>query len=342
MSDSTSASIRFPSREITPARSLGVRLLMATILVALVTAIAYFDRHGYRDTDGTGVSLLDCIYYATVSITTTGYGDITPVTDTARLLTTFLITPLRVLFLILLVGTTLEFLASATRANLRRQIWRRKLHEHVVICGFGTKGRSALQSLVGTGTSLDQVVVIDDRPEAVENAAREGVAAVLGNAARREVLLEARVPEAVAVIVAANRDDTSVLVTLTARELAPHATITAAAREEENVPLLKHSGANTVITSASASGRLLGLGTESPEIVETLEDLLSSGSGVDLELEVIDVSTAGTLEEVDRRCGGPVLTAYRGDRQLRRGDPDLERVEAGDRVVHVACRDSRG
>ena len=46
--------------------------------------------------------------------------------------------------------TTLEFLASATRANLRRRIWRRKLHDHVVICGFGTKGRSALHPYSGT------------------------------------------------------------------------------------------------------------------------------------------------------------------------------------------------
>ena len=116
--------IRFPSPAVSPARALGGRLLMAIALVALVTLIAYVDRGGYRDLDGS-VSLLDCIYYATVSITTTGYGDIVPVSDSARLLTTFLITPLRVLFLILLVGTTLEFLASATRANLRRRLWRK-------------------------------------------------------------------------------------------------------------------------------------------------------------------------------------------------------------------------
>jgi voltage-gated potassium channel len=331
-------SIRFPSRTSSPARALGIRLLMAIVLVGLVTAVAYLDRGGYRDIDGSNVSLLDCLYYATVSITTTGYGDIVPITDSARLLTTFVVTPLRVLFLILLVGTTLEFLASATRANLRRRLWRKKLNEHVVICGFGTKGRSAMRSLLGTGTSLDQIVVIDDRAEAVETATREGVAAILGSATRREVLLEARVPDASAVIVATNRDDTSVLVTLTARELAPEATITAAAREEENVSLLRHSGADTVVTSASASGRLLGLGTEAPEIVDTLEDLLSSGSGVDLVMERVTPQSAGSLEEVDRHCGGPIVMVYRGDRQMHRGDPELEPLRPGDRVVHVACR----
>jgi voltage-gated potassium channel len=333
----TAANIHFPSRTGSPARALGVRLLMAMALVALVTTVAYADRGGYRDVDGS-VSLLDCLYYATVSITTTGYGDIVPITDTARLLTTFIVTPLRVLFLILLVGTTLEFLASATRANLRRRLWRRKLHEHVVICGFGTKGRSALRSLVGTGTSLDQIVVIDERPEAIEAATQEGVTGVLGNAARRDVLVEAAAPEAVAVIVATDRDDTSVLVTLTARELAPNATITAAAREEDNVPLLRHSGANTVVTSASAAGRLLGLGTSAPEVVETLEDLLSSGSGIDLVAEVMGSDEAGPIEQADQRCGGPVLMVYRDGQALRRGDPELAQVRPGDTLVHVVCR----
>jgi voltage-gated potassium channel len=329
--------ISFPTHDVSPVRSLGVRLLMATTLVAAVTAIAYLDRHGYEDADGSGVSLLDALYYATVSITTTGYGDITPVSDTARMLTTFLVTPLRVLFLILLVGTTLEFLASAARANIRRQFWRRKLDGHIVICGFGTKGRSAVRSLVGTGTSLDQIVVIDDRAEVMDEASREGLTGIHGSATSREVLLEARVPDATAIIVATNRDDTSVLVTLTARELAPAATITAAAREEENVPLLRHSGADTVVTSASAAGRLLGLGTESPEIVSVLEDLLSSGSGVDLMTRDISAEDAGPIDEVDRRCGGPVLMAYRNGEQLRRGSSDLDHVEPGDRIVHVVC-----
>jgi voltage-gated potassium channel len=335
----SAANIHFPSRAVSPARALGWRLLAALALVALIALVAYADRGGYRDLDGS-VSLLDCLYYATVSITTTGYGDIVPVSDSARLLTTFVVTPLRVLFLILLVGTTLEFLASATRANLRRRLWRRKLHDHIVICGFGTKGRSALRSLTGTGTGLDQIVVIDERPEAIEIAARDGVTAVLGSAARRDVLLVAAVPEAVAIVVATDRDDTSVLVTLTARELAPNATITAAAREEDNVPLLRHSGADTVVTSASAAGRLLGLGTSAPEVVETLEDLLSSGSGIDLVAEVVGPQEAGPIAEADERCGGPVLMAYRDGKSLRRGQDELAEVKPGDRVVHVVCNDS--
>lgn len=333
----SAADIRFPTRWVSPARALGGRLLVAIGLVAVLALSTYLSRAGYEDGDGS-ISLLDCFYYATVSITTTGYGDIVPVSDAARLTTTLVATPLRVMFLILLVGTTLELLASATRANLRRRTWRRGLRDHVVICGFGTKGRSALRSLVGAGASRDQIVVIDERPEALDTAAREGVVGVLGSATRREVLAEAAAAEAAALIVATERDDTSVLVTLTARELAPRATITAAAREEENVPLLRRSGADTVVTSASAAGRLLGLGTAAPEVVDTIEDMLSSGTGIDLVAEVAGRDVTGPIVDADKHCGGPILMAYRDGRQLRRGDPELEEIQPGDRVVHVVCR----
>ena len=110
--------------------------------------------------------------------------------------------------------------------------------------------------------------------------------------------------------------------------------------EEDNVPLLRHSGADTVVTSASAAGRLLGLGTGSPEVVETLEDLLSSGSGIDLVAEVVGADQAGPIEQADQRCGGPVLMAYRDGKPLRRGQKGLEEVEPGDTVVHILCQDA--
>ena len=93
------------------------------------------------------MGFLDALYYATVSITTTGYGDITPVTTGTRLATTVIITPARILFLILLVGTTLEVLAEGSRQAVRQRSWRRRLHDYTIVCGYGTKGRSAIAVL---------------------------------------------------------------------------------------------------------------------------------------------------------------------------------------------------
>ena len=111
--------VRLPTAAVGPLRVLAVRLGVAIGLMLFVALVAYLGRDGYRDSAGGEVGALDAIYYATVSITTTGYGDITPVSDGTRLATILLVTPARILFLILLVGTTVELLAERTRRNIR-------------------------------------------------------------------------------------------------------------------------------------------------------------------------------------------------------------------------------
>ena len=89
----TRPTVSLPAADVSPWRRLLVRMAAAMALLAFVTLVAYVGRDGYRDNNGTPVGLLDALYYATVSITTTGYGDITPVTDGTRLATTLLVTP---------------------------------------------------------------------------------------------------------------------------------------------------------------------------------------------------------------------------------------------------------
>src|ERR1700754_821812 len=136
--------IHLPMVRKGPLRALGLRLALAIGLVLVTVAIIYADRDGYRDVNDDGLTLLDCFYYAVVSLSTTGYGDITPVTPDARLVNVLFITPARVLFLIILVGTTLEVLTDRSREQFRIRRWRSRVREHVVVCGYGTKGRSAV------------------------------------------------------------------------------------------------------------------------------------------------------------------------------------------------------
>src|ERR671914_435669 len=154
--------VELPAESRHPLRTIGERLALALGLVMLVALLAYIGRDGYIDPEDGGVSLLDAFYYSTVTITTTGYGDIRPVSDGARLVTTLVVTPARILFLILLVGTTLEVLTERTRAAYRLSRWRRTLKDHVIICGFGTKGRAAATTLFGHGYTPERLVVVDE------------------------------------------------------------------------------------------------------------------------------------------------------------------------------------
>jgi voltage-gated potassium channel len=327
------ASVQLPGAEPSPLRHIAVRLATALGLVVFVALLTYFGRDGYVDPADDSVSLLDAFYYSTVSITTTGYGDIRPESDTARLVTTVLVTPARVLFLIILVGTTLEILAERSREAYRRSRWRKTLKDHVIICGFGTKGQSAVKTLQDKGCKRSEIVVIDERPEAQSKAAARGYAAVGGSVASTDTLREAGIDSARAVVVAVDRDDTAVLATLTARELNPRASIVAAVREEENVHLLQQSGATSVVTTSSAAGRLLGHAVDAPRVTEVLEDLLSVGEGLDIAERVVTGDEAGPI--VALKPEGLVVGVIRNDELMRFDDPRAARVQPGDRVVYL-------
>ena len=89
--------------------------------------------------------------------------------------TSSLITPLRVLFLIILVGTTLEVLTERTREEWRLNRWRSNLRDHTVVVGFGTKGRSAIQTVCATGLKKEQVVVVDPSAQGDRRGHRGGL-----------------------------------------------------------------------------------------------------------------------------------------------------------------------
>ena len=202
-------------------------------------------------------ALLDAFYYSTVSVTTTGYGDITPVTDRARLVSTLLVTPARVLFLIILVGTTLEVLAGRAHAQFRENRWRRTLrgpHDHLRVRRQGPRGgRDACSR---TASTPERIVVIDPRAGGGRGRApaRLRRAWSATRAARPSLRAAGRRRRRRPSIVAPDRDDTAVLITLTARELNRGATIVAAVRDSENAHLLEQGGADSVIVSSGAAG----------------------------------------------------------------------------------------
>ncbi len=326
-----STGVELPGDEVSPLRKIARRLVWALAMIVFVALLTYLERDGFTDPEDGTVGLLDSFYYSTVSVTTTGYGDIRPVTDSARLVTTLLVTPARVLFLIVLVGTTLEILAEHTRAAYRVARWRKSLQGHTIICGYGTKGRTAIATLLAHGSHPEEIVVIDPRPEARTQANAAGLATIDGDASTQAVLEEAGVRDAKSVVVAVNRDDAAVLITLTAREVAPQATIVASVREEENVHLLHQSGADSVVTSSGAAGRLLGMATHSPGIAEVLEDLLVVGQGLDIVQHEVGDAEAGPVSALSGV--GPVIAVLRDEMVLSYDDPRAQEVAAGDRVV---------
>jgi voltage-gated potassium channel len=321
-----------PHRFPTPARLLARRLAIAIALLAVTTVVVYAGRSGYRDSNGTGVSLIDSLYFATVSLSTTGYGDIVPVTTPARVVNILVVTPMRILFLVVLVGTTLEVLTASARQRVRARRWRDTVQNHVVIIGYGTKGRAAALALVDGGVAKRDIAVVDIEQREVTAATTDGATAICGDGTRVGVLEQVEVSRASRVVICTNRDDTTVLATLTVRQLNTTATIVAVVRHAENAPLLRSAGVDTVVVSAEAAGRLLGVSALSPATGELVSDLLEAGSG----LELVERAAADTDIGRPVTAGDDVLLGVvRGGRLHRFGDADADVVRPGDRIVAV-------
>ncbi|MCD4535616.1 potassium channel family protein [Nocardioides sp. cx-169] len=326
--------IALPEVVRSPWWELGRRLLAALGILVGTVLLVYLDRKGYVDGNDPDneISLIDAIYYTTVTLSTTGYGDIAPVTDGARLVNAFIITPARIAFLVLLIGTTLEVLASQGREMFRVSRWRKNMGHHVVVVGYGTKGRSAVDTLVNNGQNREAIVIVDPSPTALADAHADGLAVVSGDATRREVLRRAGVGEADQIIITTNRDDSNVLSALTVRQLNPDAWIVAAVKEQENAPLMRQSGANSVITSSDAVGRLLGLSSLSPTLGSVMEDLLTYGEGLEVAERDLLVSEVGKQPQ---QLPDQVISVVRDEKVYRYFDPVVTQLARGDRLIVV-------
>jgi voltage-gated potassium channel len=326
--------VELPERVRSPWFVLGRRLALAVAIMAGTVLLVYLDGDGYRDGNDpkNEISLVDAIYYTTVTLSTTGYGDIAPVTPSARLINAIVVTPARIAFLVLLIGTTLEVLASQGRELIRVARWRKNMGHHVVVIGYGTKGRSAVETLVGNGRKREDIVIVDPSATALAEAHADQLAVVTGDATRREVLRRAGVADADQVIITTDRDDSNVLATLTVRQLNPDAWIVASVREQENAPLMRQSGANSVITSSDAVGRLLGLSSLSPTLGTVMEDLLTYGEGLEVAERDLLVSEVGKQPQ---SLPDQVISVVRDEKVYRYFDPVVALLARGDRLVVV-------
>ncbi|WP_326547597.1 potassium channel family protein [Mycolicibacterium sp. ND9-15] len=329
--------LRIPEPFVSPGQKIFRRVIYATLALFAAVLIVYFDRDGYRDVQDNQLSFLDCFYYATVSLSTTGYGDITPFSPEARLVNVLVITPLRVAFLIVLIGTTVETLTSQSRAALKIQRWRSRVRNHTVVIGYGTKGRTAVAAMVGDEVAPADIVVVDMNSTSLERARGAGLVTVHGDATKADILRLASAQHAKSIIVATDDDASAVLVTLTARELAPNAKIIAAARESDNQHLLKQSGADSTVVSSETAGRLLGIATQTPSVVQIMEDLLTPDAGFAIaEREVTPKEVGGS----PRHLHDIVLGVVRDGALLRVDSPEVDTVEAGDRLLYIRNADS--
>jgi voltage-gated potassium channel len=327
------APILIQRQATSPEVMLGFRAALVLVLLASVFAVFLLDRSGLVDNVDGHVSVTDVLYFTMITVTTVGYGDIIPVSDQARLIDAFFVTPVRIFVWFIFLGTAYQLIIQRLIEEWRMTRLQRDLHDHVVLCGYGDSGSVAAEELRLRGWDPQQIVVIDSRRDEVQQAAEQGFIGLHGNASSEEMLRVAGVPRALAVVVSVGRDDTTVLTVLTIRQLAKQVRVIARVLEQENVKLVRSSGADVIVSPPRFGGYLMADAVESHGTVEFIGEILSFRGDYQLQ------EREPRAQEIGRAArdieGVLVIEVRRGGRRIGCWQDKGIVIEPGDRLLVI-------
>ncbi|AOL95709.1 potassium channel family protein [Porphyrobacter sp. LM 6] len=313
---------------------LGIRMGLALGLILLVIAIHWWDRAGLKDNYDNHISFIDVVYFTMISITTTGFGDIAPITDRARLIEAVIVTPVRIAVLFIFVGAAYDFVIKRSWEKWRMARIQEQLTGHVVVLGYGVSGSQSVGELIERGVEPRSIVVIDPSQDRLAEAEKLGVNVMAADATRDETLKSVRIAEAQSVLVSAGRDDTSILIVLTVRHLAPDVPISVVVRADDNELLARQAGANIVINPVRFTGLLLAGSVKGAHIADYLADLASVGGRVQLVERVIGPDECDCSID-NLKSGGQGLRVYRDGRPIGFWEDECKTLQPGDVVVEI-------
>lgn len=310
------------------------RLGLAFFLIGIVVLVHWIDREGLKDSHDGQISFLDVVYFTMISVTTTGFGDIAPVSDRSRLIEAVIVTPIRIAVLFIFVGTAYNFVLKRTWEKWRMARIQAKLSDHIVVLGFGISGSEAVRELIARGTDPTSIVVIDQSASRIEEAEAMGCNILQGDASNDDTLIDVHIARAQAVLVSAGRDDTSILMVLTVRHLSPQVPISVVIRAQDNELLARQAGANNVINPVSFTGLLLAGSAQGAHVADYMADLASIGGRVQLrERRVMDAEIGRSIDQLASEGRG--LRIYRGGKPFGFWEPEAQNLASGDLIVEV-------
>lgn len=240
-----------------------------------------------------------------------------------------------VLLIILGVGTLLYALVTAVEVlvsgHLRTLLDDRReqraidaLTDHVIICGFGRVGRQVARDVAAAG---QRYVVVDARAEHGEAARGVGVRFVEGIASDDEVLRQAGIERARAVIACVDSDPENVFITLSARQLNPSVVIVARASNPDTESKLLAAGAGRVISPYRTSGSEMARAALTPQVSGALA-VTPDYRLEEIEVEPGSLADGGTI--VDVRGDAIIVGVRHRDGTFVPQPPSATGVRAGD------------
>lgn len=245
---------------------IGVGLLISLVTIG-TTGFHFIEK----------LNILDSLYMTVITISTVGFKEVgaEPLSQLGKIFTIGLI--ITSLSSLAYVGSNMarfvfdgELTSYIKTYRVDKKI--AKLKNHVIIVGYGRNGEQAALELAENGVEF----VIVDRRDNVISRVRQNTELlyISGDATHEDILEQARIYDARALIATTPNDADNVFVVLTARSMNPSLTIISRASELESQMKLKRAGATNVIMPERIGGQRMAKLVHQPDVVEFLEYIL--------------------------------------------------------------------
>lgn len=312
------------------------------IALSVLLTLTFIGTSGYVLVEH--VPWFDALYMTVITLSTVGFGEVIPLSRLGRLFTMGLIVGG--------VGTAAYFITSmahlltvdvlaklATVNSMQSRI--DKLSNHVIVCGYGSLGRTVAEEL--SRGKIAMVILESDLAKQSE-LEKSKHAFLIANATSDETLVSAGIDRARALVAGTGSDPDNVFITLAARERRSDLMIHARGETSESIRRLKQAGANYVLSPLQMGGLSLAASISRPSVAQFLQ-IAHPRAGVAVDLEEVRVmqgarligSTLAEVEATFQRLR--IVTMMRGERTDLIPETSFV-IEAGDYLVAIGDRKS--
>ena len=321
-----------------PGRGFRIRYAILALAAAIV-----FGTIGFHLVEGWAFA--DSLYVTVQTLTTVGYGDMTPRSGAGR---SFAV-------LVMLIGAGGVALAVSTIVQSvvkwelvstfgQRRLTKKmsKLRDHYIICGSGRVGSHLIRDLLSANESF--VVVENDQQRAAEFSQR-GVDVLVGDATLEESLRDVGVDRARGLAACLPNDADNVYVVLTARDLNPNLRIVARAAEEQAEAKLLRAGANHVVAPTIIGGHRMAVALTKPAVSEFMDSITANELGLGFEQVEIDAASSLVGQElrstsIRAELDVVIISIRRQDGRLVFNPAGNATIENGDTLIAIGRAES--
>ncbi len=284
--------------------------------------------------------ILDALFMTVITLTTVGYGEVRPLSDSGKLFAMFVIFA-GASTVVYVLGDMVELFVSFNFELRRMKDQISKLSDHYIVCGWGRTGQEVTDHFM---VKKIPFVVIEEDPALAKRAREAGLLVIEGDATADDVLVQAQIQKANGVICGLPDDAANTFIVLSAKELNANIHIVSRAANPGSESKLRRAGAKMVISPYVIAGRRMATAVTQPLVTEFL-DVVMHTPDYDLRIDQVNLTADSVLvgkslkdANIKQQSGAMILAVNQSGKLITNPLPD-QVFNSGDILIALGTED---